>query len=510
MAVVDQRTPSTSLRAGAIALIILFAYGAALMYQRDQVPRGMINDVAEEALRGIYLVDGHHFEVLTFSVGNSAETLYLYLVGMAAHVFGPTTLAIQLVGWAFGLAIVWSVWKLVERIDSRVPAWVPLLTAACSLWLFHYARNGLRAISAPLFLAAFALLLDRAERRAAGWGAPFLAGAVLGLSLYGYTSARVLPLAFLAYAVWRLLRYPALRPELLRRYGSVLAGALVASVPNLLFLLRYPKEFLTRGNYVMAGSAADYGVHLFWSILFPLYYSDHYREIRIDHYQSDEVAAGLTSAGHNPLTFIYALALLIGVWQGRRLLAQPVAAFLVACWAVGTLTLGIAGPSPTRLLILLPVYLTFVSIGFGWVCEKWPRLRIPVLVVLLAVGAVDGYSYFSDSGQGPGRRRYYDPGPAAVGERAEVLASRGHRVICIVSRDYSVVNYLTHRQGTNVKIVEFFAGPLDPSKIPFKDFRPDVLLIQGSDKFGGFIARFPAEWRTASDGRYTEVNLPTQ
>jgi hypothetical protein len=500
----------TPWRAGTLVLIILFAYVAALMYERERVPSGMINDVAEEALRGLYLVDGHHFEVLTFSVGNSAETLYLYLVGISAHIFGPTTLAIQLVGWTFGLAVVWLVWKLVERIDSHIPAWVPLLTAACSLWLFHYARNGLRAISAPLFLAAFALLLDRAERRAAGWGPSLLAGAVLGLSLYSYTSARALPLAFLAYAACRLVRYKALRPELLRRYGVVLAGAFVASIPNLLFLLRHPKEFFARGDYVMTGSAADYAVHLFWSILFPLYYSDHYRQIRIDRYQSDEVAAGLTSAGHNPLPYIFAVALILGVWQGRRLLARPVAAFLVASWVVGTLTLGLAGPSPTRLLLLLPVYLVFVSIGFGWVCQKWPKLRIPVLVVILAVGAVDGYAYFSDSGQEPGRRRYYDPGPLAVGQRAEALASQGHRVMCIVSRDYNVVNYLTHRQSTNVKIVEFFSGPLDLSKIPFAEFRSDVLLIQGSDKFRGFVARFPAQWRAGSDGRYSEVNLPSR
>jgi hypothetical protein len=29
------------------------------------------------------------------------------------------------------------VWKLTDRITDSVPAWVPLLTAAASLWLFH-------------------------------------------------------------------------------------------------------------------------------------------------------------------------------------------------------------------------------------------------------------------------------------------------------------------------------------------------------------------------------------
>src|ERR1017187_6929144 len=151
-----------------MACAILAVWAAALVYARDQVPPGLNNDAAQEALRGIYLVEGRHWEVITFSVGNSAETLYLYLLGSLIHAMGPTTLALQLACWPFALATIWMVWKLTERIADSVPAWVPLLTAAASLWLFHYARSGLRAITAPFFLAAFTLLLDRVEQQRKG------------------------------------------------------------------------------------------------------------------------------------------------------------------------------------------------------------------------------------------------------------------------------------------------------------------------------------------------------
>src|ERR1035438_7063510 len=91
----------------AAPVAIFAAYLAALIYARNSVPDGINNDVAEEALRGLYLVLGHHFEVVTFAVGNSAETLYLYLVGAAAALVGTGTLAIQLVSWAFGMACIW-------------------------------------------------------------------------------------------------------------------------------------------------------------------------------------------------------------------------------------------------------------------------------------------------------------------------------------------------------------------------------------------------------------------
>jgi hypothetical protein len=61
-------------------MAIFAAYAALLLYAHGRVPPGLNNDVAEEALRGIYLVGGHHLEVITFAVGFSAETLYLYLI----------------------------------------------------------------------------------------------------------------------------------------------------------------------------------------------------------------------------------------------------------------------------------------------------------------------------------------------------------------------------------------------------------------------------------------------
>jgi hypothetical protein len=60
-----------------LACAILAVWAAVLVYARDQVPPGLNNDATQEALRGIRLVEEHHWEVVTASLGNSAETLYL-------------------------------------------------------------------------------------------------------------------------------------------------------------------------------------------------------------------------------------------------------------------------------------------------------------------------------------------------------------------------------------------------------------------------------------------------
>jgi len=61
----------------ALSACVLVANAAALFYAREQSPPGLNNDVAEEALRGVLLVDARRLEIMTFSIGNSAETLYL-------------------------------------------------------------------------------------------------------------------------------------------------------------------------------------------------------------------------------------------------------------------------------------------------------------------------------------------------------------------------------------------------------------------------------------------------
>jgi hypothetical protein len=497
--------PAPRSRALPIACAILAVWFAAVMYARDRVPPGLSNDAAEEALRGIYLVEGHHWEVITFSVGNSAETLYLYWMGALIRVLGPTTLVLHLACWPFALAIIWMIWKLTQRLVDTVPPRVPVLTAAASLWLFHYARSGLRAITAPFFLAAIALLLDRVERRPLDRWAGLLCGAVLGLSVYGYTSARVLPIAFLGYAAFRVIRQRAEWKAALLRYGAVAAGAAATSIPNILFFLQKPAEFLGRGNYVMVGSAVDRALHVLWTALLPWYYPDLYRNIEAPAYQSDVVSAALMAAGQSPVNIVMAAAMLAGFWRARRLLDRPVAGFLLAAWVAATLLLGIAGPSLTRLLIVLPVYLVLAALGFGYAMEVAPRLRALVPLAIMAVAVVDGYSYVSNVAS---QVVYSGTAATPMGQTAAAMAAQGHRVLCVLSKDASVVRLLTHGQESRVGVAEFFSGPFDASRLPLRELRPDMLLVEDVPKFRSFAARIPQETKTCQEERFSCYRLP--
>jgi hypothetical protein len=433
--------------------------------------------------------------------------LYLYIVGVAVALLGPSTFAIQLPSWLFAIACICLVWKLTESINESISFWIPVLTAASSLWLFHYSRSGLRAIAAPFFLGAFALLLDRAERGTEA-RRNAVCGIVLGLSVYSYTACRVLPIAFIAYAAIRLWTQPQNRKPLIARYREIVAWALVASIPNLIFLVTRPGDFLTRGSYVLVGSSWDKAANVISTAILPFYYPDRYRDLGGHGFLFDSISAALTARGHNPVHIIVAAALVITLSQAGRYFEKPVFAFMLLTWIVSILMLGIAGPSLTRMLIVLPVCLVFAALGFETLLTKVPSARAGVLLVLVWLWLSGDYSYLAGLGETQAASIYFNSAATAIGQQAERSAREGRRVLCVVSRDKDVVAFLTHDQSARVGVVEFYAKPLNPAEIPFNAFQPDDLIVENLPRFNGFTGRFPQAFRIGRDDRFNDVRFP--
>jgi hypothetical protein len=220
-----------------------------------------------------------------------------------------------------------------RRADPEVPTWVPLLVASSSLWLFHYGRAGVRAISAPVFGLAVGLLLDRAERSSRRAPA-LLCGTMLGLSLYAYTACRVLVVVFLAQAAIRCWRAVDDRRALATRYLSVLAAAVAVSIPNLLFAVSAPEAFFLRGSYVLRGGAGEAQRHLVASALLPFGYADRYRTLADQAHLFDGISAGLTGAGIDPLSPLLALAFVVGLWTAWPRRREPIVLYLLLLWAI--------------------------------------------------------------------------------------------------------------------------------------------------------------------------------
>jgi hypothetical protein len=168
--------------------------------------------------------------------------------------------------------------------------------------------------------------------------------------------------------------------------------------------------------------------------------------------------------------------------------------------------LGVSGPSLTRLLIVLPVFLAWTALALGELSHRFPRSKPVMVALLLLVLFRDGRAYFTRFASNAQAQDYFSPAATPIGQRARVLAQRGERVLCVVAKDANVVHYLTYDHTERVRVVEFFRRPPDPSRIPIAQFGPDVLLIEHQPTFDRLLPAFPAA-RRRTHPHFEEVRL---
>jgi hypothetical protein len=166
-------------------------------------------------------------------------------------------LALRVVASAFGIATVLVSYLLVRRLFSSRVGLLTVAWLSVSLWHVIFSRIGLRTVSLPFFVVLLlyclwrgfeALALARSGTTAAraqlGW---FTAtGLFLGLSMYTYTAARLLPLVVIAFLIY----LGVIRPSFLRRsvpylaIAAIVAGAVV--VPEAIYFANNPVELVDR------------------------------------------------------------------------------------------------------------------------------------------------------------------------------------------------------------------------------------------------------------------------
>jgi len=208
----------------AVPLILLLA-AVLRFWALGDVPPGLAHDEVANWLIARDILAGRHAIYFTAAYGH--EPLYQYAQAATVALFGDHWLGLRYPSAAFGLLGLAATYVLVRRLFG---ASVALLTAgwlAVSFWPLFYARVALRAITLPFTaaLAAYFLLRaipladrqhlagrgDRAPTDHRRWGGAVdwaLAGLFLGLSLYTYMAARVLPAIVVAFLIYACLVSP--------------------------------------------------------------------------------------------------------------------------------------------------------------------------------------------------------------------------------------------------------------------------------------------------------------
>lgn len=262
----------------AVTLILLLA-GFFRLFQIDRVPPGMHFDEAFNIFDILRLLQGQ-FSIF-FPANHGREPLYFYMTTVAATFFGDQAMTLRLTSAVIGIVTVFVVYGFTRSLfsHSSLQAWdhrprsgaerggpgegARLIAAfaafllAISVWHIYYSRLGLRVIlSVPLTLLTFWFfwhgLAASPFRGRVGVGvkAFALSGLCAALTVYAYTSGRLLPLILIVLTLSAMILDRSRWRAYLR--GLIITGtvALIVFLPLGYYFLTHPADFLEHGSYL--------------------------------------------------------------------------------------------------------------------------------------------------------------------------------------------------------------------------------------------------------------------
>jgi len=184
------------------------------------------------------------------------EPLFCYLEALSLGVIGVRVLALRIWPALFGIATVPAVYWLAQEMfheDPRRARRIGLLAAlGVATWymLLHFSRLGIRGMMLPFLSSLTLACMLRGLRtgRLSAWAA---GGFWLGVSLYTLSSARMVPLAIVAW--WLVLAWcrPGFLRHRWREWMLVIAVSAIVFAPLGLFYLRNPDWFWMRTQYIL-------------------------------------------------------------------------------------------------------------------------------------------------------------------------------------------------------------------------------------------------------------------
>ncbi len=232
-------------------LSVITILGAALrFYALGELPYGLYQDEAWHGLDALRVVETGQLD-LFFTANNGREPLYIYLVTAAVGVFGRTVFAIRLPAAIIGtLTIPASYLASYALLQKRSIALFTAAFTAFTFWGIALSRVAFRAVTLPLIMALIAFFLISSFQKETTiqqicWG--FLAGCLIGASLYTYTAAQLLYVTAVV-TLFGLLIFGSSKIRIITTAACL--GCLVVSSPMLSYMLQNGDVYFQRGGQV--------------------------------------------------------------------------------------------------------------------------------------------------------------------------------------------------------------------------------------------------------------------
>ena len=369
------------------------------------------------------------------------EALFSYLVAACFAVLGSGALAIHVTSAIVGILTIPAVYLVAEEMFSaeegvlaQFGGLLAALTVAISYWHLNWSRYGVRAILVPLFAATTLCLLWRGLRTGSRWA--FAAcGFSLGLSMYTYQAARVIPLlVFLGFVYVICSRKSFSRNDLVNLV-LIFTVALIVFAPLGYYFFTHPGSSTQRIGqaFALVGASQELGssVRTIFdqSVKILLMFS-----LRGD----DEPLYNIP--GRPVLNPFLSTVFFWGIGVSLLRIKRPLYLFSLTWLGLMSVPALLAqyGPAAKRAIGTLPAVAMLITIGLLVPCDAlrrwaarcspaWPKVLnlVPLIVVGVGfayTGVVTYRDYFVTWAHDPNLFTHFEVGLSAIGEYIGELA----------------------------------------------------------------------------------------
>jgi 4-amino-4-deoxy-L-arabinose transferase-like glycosyltransferase len=423
----------------AIILAITALAAFFRLYRLDTLPPGDGHDPALYGIDALNILQGARpiFHPTNFG----REALFSYLVTASVLALGPTALAVHLTAAIVGILTIPTVYLLGEElfVEEREPlksygGLVAALMMALSYWHLNWSRYGVRAILVPLFAALTLYLLClglRTGRRRA-----FVAcGVALGLSLYTYQAARMLPVLVVIAFFFRALQQRRVSRRAAENLIAVVVISLIVFAPLGYYFLDNPGSFSQRigqVSVVNGTEGATSQVETLWN--------RGTKVLLMFNFRGDGHPYS-TIPFRPALNPVFSLLFFIGILLSVLRFRQPNRILLLAWLLIMLMPAVLAGlgPSAKRAIGTLPAVACLIAIGalapWSMLAHRfanWPQpglqiLRATYVALIVAVFAYGGFvtyrDYFVTWASNPNLFTHFEVGISSIGEDIGTLPS---------------------------------------------------------------------------------------
>lgn len=400
------------------------------LYRLDQLPPGDGYDPAFYGVDALRILGGARPILLP----PNREALFSYIVTACFLLFGASTQTIHLTSALVGILTIPAVYLVAEELFAdeqgllkRFGGLTAAFTVAISYWHLNWSRYGVRAILVPLFAASTFYFLWRGLRGKNRW-AFGMCGVSLGLSMYTYQAARLLPVLIVVGFFCVIREHKTITRQDWRNFVVVAGIALLVFAPLGHYFLTHPGSFSQRIEQAFVVEETQDTADKLRSLLDQLT-----RALLAFNFAGDREPYS-TIPGRPSLNPFFSVLFFLGVGIILARAKQPSYLFLLAWLGVMFIPAAVAGKAPTakRAIGTLPAVAMLIAIGalVPWqFLHRWSVNRrsslskgIETAWTVLLVGSfiysviVTYRDYFVTWASNPGMFTHFEVGISAIGE----------------------------------------------------------------------------------------------